>query len=259
MKFEINQNLIIGMVHCLPLVNTKDYKNNNDEILKRAIEDAVTLEKAGVGAIMVENMGDNPLKETLDHEQAIQLAVITKAIKDVVKIPVGIDAAFNDYKTSLAIAKAVGGAFVRIPVYVDTVVYHGGILYPKAIEAVKYRREIQAEDVLIIADIQVKYTYMLNSEITIETSAKMAASSGADAVIVTGLSSGNETPIEIVERVKNVVKIPVLVGSGIDEKNIKKQFSIANGAIVGSSLKEDKKIENPISFELTKRLVDSLK
>ena len=118
MKFEINQNLIIGMVHCLPLVNTKDYKNNNDEILKRAIEDAVTLEKAGVGAIMVENMGDNPLKETLDHEQAIQLAVITKAIKDVVKIPVGIDAAFNDYKTSLAIAKAVGGAFVRIPVYV---------------------------------------------------------------------------------------------------------------------------------------------
>lgn len=259
MKFEFKQNMVIGMIHCDALVGTPYYKNNDDEIIKKALEDAVTLEKAGVDAIMIENMGDTPLKETLEHEQAIFLAMISTRIRDKVKVPIGIDAAFNDYKTSLAIAKAVKADFVRIPVYVDTVLYHGGILHARSVETMNYRKKINAENVKIMADVQVKYTYMLNSEISIEDSAKMAVSSGADAVIVTGLSSGNETPIEIIERVKKVVNVPVFIGSGVDNKNIKKQFEVATGAIVGSSLKENKDISKPISYELTKELMDSLK
>ena len=75
-KFEFKKNMIIGMVHLLPLINTTHYKDNNEEIINRAIEDAKTLEGANVDAIMVENMGDSPLRETLKHEQAIMLAVI---------------------------------------------------------------------------------------------------------------------------------------------------------------------------------------
>ena len=92
----------------------------------------------------------------------------------------------------------------------------------------------------------------------IEDSAKMAEANHADAVIVTGSSSGDETPIDLVERVKRIVKIPVFIGSGLSESNILKELSIADGAIVGSSLKKDKKIENPISFELTRKLLEKI-
>lgn len=257
-KFEFKKNMIIGMVHLLPLINTTHYKDNNEEIIKRAIEDAKTLEGANVDAIMVENMGDSPLRETLKHEQAIMLAVIVSKIVDAVNIPVGVDAAFNDYKTSLSISKATGASFIRIPVFVDTVIYHDGIIYPKGASAIEYRKEIMASDVKILADIQVKYTYMLNQNIKIEDSAKMAEANHADAVIVTGSSSGDETPIDLVERVKRIVKIPVFIGSGLSESNILKELSIADGAIVGSSLKKDKKIENPISFELTRKLLEKI-
>jgi len=257
--FLDKQGFVIGMVHCLPLPGTKDFNNNIEAVKKQAIEDAITLEKAGVDAIIVENMGDNPLGVTLAVEQRVALAAISALIKEVVSIPIGIDAAFNDYQANFAIAKAIGATFVRIPVFVDTVMYFDGVIQPCARNAVLYRKQLQAEDVKILADIQVKHTYMVNDNISLEDSAKMAVGCGADAIIVTGSSIGLETPIEMIERVKKVVKVPVIAGSGVTTKNIKQQFAIANGAIVGTSLKDGGDISKPISFELTKALMDQLK
>ena len=79
------KNLVIGMVHLKPLIGTPDYKDNNKEIIKWAINDAKTLEKAGVDAIMIENMGDNPLGEKLNFEQAIFLSAVSALIKKAVK------------------------------------------------------------------------------------------------------------------------------------------------------------------------------
>ena len=254
----IGNKAVIGMVHCLPLPGTVGFKDNMEEIKQQAIQDAITLEKAGCQAIMVENMGDGPLNVTLDTEQTVALAVIAELVKEKVNIPVGIDAAFNDYKSALSIAKTIGADFVRIPVFVDTVMYYNGVIEPCAREAVLFRQKIHGENIKILADIQVKHTYMVNSNISIIDSAKQAVSCLADGIIVTGTSIGMETPIDIIKQVKEVVNIPVFAGSGVNEKNIKEQLNIADGAIVGSSLKEGGIITNPISYKLTKKLLDSL-
>ena len=46
---------VIGMVHLLPLPGNAAYQNNKEEIVKNAIEDALTLIDCGVDAIMLEN------------------------------------------------------------------------------------------------------------------------------------------------------------------------------------------------------------
>lgn len=255
-KFMKRKGFVIGMVHCLPLPGTKDFKDNMQFLKQQAIDDAITLEKAGVDAIIVENMGDNPLGETLDLEQRLALSAIAALVKDKVSLPVGIDAAFNDYRAALAIAKAIEADFIRIPVFVDTVMYFNGVIKPCARDAMIYRKQLNAENVKVFADVQVKHTYMVNKDITIEDSAKMAVGCGADAIIVTGTSIGEETPIELIERVKKAVKVPVVAGSGVNIENINSQFKIADGAIIGTSLKEDRNIKNPISYKLTKALID---
>lgn len=246
---------LIGMVHCLPLLGTPGYTNNVEEIIKRAVQDAKTLEEAGMHAIIVENMGDGPLGETLGFEQQINLAAVAAVVKQHVNVPVGIDAAFNDYKASLAIAKTIGCEFVRIPVFVDTVVNHLGIIEPCAKDALYYRKQIGAEDVKIFADIQVKYTRMLLKDVPIEESALIAQSMGADAIIVTGTGSGFASPIEVIDTVKKHVKIPVIAGSGIDTQNVSTQMNIVDGAIIGSSLKENKDLSKPIKRELVDDLL----
>ncbi|PKL00250.1 MAG: photosystem I assembly BtpA [Tenericutes bacterium HGW-Tenericutes-1] len=255
----LNKKTVIGMVHCLPLPGSAGFQNNMNEIRVQAIEDAITLEKAGCDALIVENMGDGPFSVFLNTEQIAALSSIATLVKEKVSIPIGIDAAFSDYKASLAIAKAIEADFVRIPVFVDTVMFYGGTIEPCARETLLYRKQLNADNILILADIQVKHTYMINPSISIEDSAHMAEKCGADAIIVTGASIGAETPFDIIERVKKVVSIPVIAGSGIKPSNIKKQLSLADGCVVGSSLKENGIISNPVSYDLTKKVIDALR
>lgn len=249
---------VIGMVHLQALPGTKNFQDNLDEVYRQALQDAKTLEEAGVDALMVENMGDVPFAEILDVEQTAALAAISARIKDEVNIPIGIDAAFNDYKAALAIAKSVDAAFVRIPVFVDTVVFDGGIVEPCARKAVAYRQKLKAENVEIYADVQVKHSHPLLTSVSIEESAKNAEMAGADAVIVTGTAIGSETPIELIKNVRKSVSIPLIVGSGVNAQNIAAQLADADGAIVGSSLKEGG-LHAPVSKARTKELMNALR
>ena len=258
MSFLEKGKTIIGMVHCLALPTAKNFGGDMQKIIDQAVADALTLEKAGVDAIIVENMGDEPFGVTLNTMQRMALASVAGIVRSKVNLPVGIDAAFNDYEASLAIAKAINGDFVRLPVFCDTVRYYGGIITPCCVQALRYREEIGARNIKILADIQVKHTKLVFENTSIEESAKNAAAAGADAMIVTGAAIGTETPIEMIQRVKNVVKLPVLAGSGVNAQNIKEQMDIADGAIVGSSLKKSGDIGNLISYELTKELMDAL-
>jgi uncharacterized protein len=257
--FGKERNVIIGMVHCLPLPGTPRYDGDSRRIIDQAVNDALTLQKAGVDGIIVENMGDDPFGIEMDSEQAIALAAISALVKEKVSIPVGIDAAMNDYRTSISICKAIGAQFVRIPVFVDTVAYSGGIIQPCARQATYFRKHLGADEVAIFADIQVKHSHMVIPGVTIEDSARMAQDSGADAIIVTGTRIGIETPMDIIQRAKKVVSVPLIVASGVKESNIKDQMDVADGAIVGSSLKIGGVISNPVSFDLTKKLIDRMR
>ena len=254
-----NAGAVIGMVHCKPLPTTMGFSGDYQEIIKSAVEDAKTLERAGVDGIIVENMGDTPFSALLNKAQVAALSVAAFAVREAVKIPIGIDAAFNDCEAGLAIAAMVNADFIRVPVFVDTVLFTDGIIEPCAKKCMEYKKSMGLENVKILADIQVKHAHMLLPGITIEQSAKDAAANGADAIIVTGSQIGEETPIEMIERVKKVVNIPVISGSGVNDLNIKGQFNIADGAIIGSGFKADGKIENPISYELTKKVMDALR
>ncbi len=258
-KLDFSKKLIIGMVHCLPLPGTVGYKGNMNKIINQAILDAATLQKAGVDAIIIENMGDDPFSINLDNLQITSLAVVSALVAEKVQLPIGIDAAMNDYKTALSIAKSIDADFVRIPVFVDTVEFYGGIIKPCAREALLYRKNIEAEDIKIFADIQVKHTHMVLPTVSIEDSAGAAISCGADAIIVTGTHIGKETPMEIIKKVKAMSSIPVIIGSGVNKDNIKAQLDIADGAIIGSSLKVGGNIKNPISLELTEAVINSIK
>ena len=255
----LGKRFVLGMVHCLPLPGTPKFAGDMTRIVEQAVADAVTLEQAGVDGVIVENTGDDPYGVELDVAQGAALAAVSSLVKQAVSIPVGIDAALCDYKTSISIAQAIGGDFVRLAVFVDTVDFYGcGPVPPCARAAMCYRKAIGADNVRVFADIQVKHTHMVLPSVTIEDSAVAAQDCGADALIVTGSRTGSETPIELIERAKKVVRLPVIAGSGVNTVNVASQLSIADGAIVGSSLKEGGIVTNPVSYDLTRALMDAL-
>jgi len=258
-KELFREKCIIGMVHCLPLPGAAKYDGDMERVKRQALEDARTLERAGVSALIVENMNDDPAGKTMDPEQFAALAAISALVREAVTIPVGIDAAFCDWEASLSIANAVGADFIRVPVFVDTVVMAAGVIEPCARQLLRKRKQLGAEGILLLCDVQVKHSHMLVSSISIEESAKMAEENGADAIIVTGAHTGAAAPLETLKKLRNVVGVPLLVGSGFNGENAGEQLPYIDGAIVGSAFKEGGIIANPINYEKTKAVMDAVK
>lgn len=224
------------MVHLLPLLGYPEYPGFK-VVLRRALQDAETLEKGGVDGIMVENNYDLPHKIFVGPETVACMALIVNEIIKKINLPVGINVLWNDYKAGLAIAKITGAKFIRVPVFVDKVRTNYGDVFENSKEITRYRRKIKAEGIYIFADIQVKHAEMLEEK-DITVSARQAINGGADAIIMTGKWTGDPPKLARLKKVREVVgRFPILIGSGATKENIPELLNHTNGAIVGTALK----------------------
>jgi membrane complex biogenesis BtpA family protein len=243
---------IIGMIHLLPLPEAPLYQGNLDAIYERAMREAAALQSAGVDALIVENLGDEPyLPAELTPAQLALMAAITRDVIRAVSIPVGVNCQFNAWQSEIAVAHASRAAFIRVEVFVDTVLMAQGLVHPCSAQIRRYQQTLGAQNVALWADIQTKYTRNILPQ-TIEQSALDAQAAGAAVLIVTGAATGKATPLDVVAQVKQVASIPVVVGSGTNAANVTQVLSVADGAIVGSSLKEGGRAENEVSAQAAK-------
>lgn len=251
---------IIGMVHLLPLPGSPKYDLSLDQILKRAIQDARSLEKGGADGLIVENLGDAPyLKTNVGPETISAMALVASEVIDAVKILVGVNVLRNDVKAALAIAHAAGGKFIRANVFTEAVLTDQGIIEASAPELLRYRRRLGA-DIKIFADVQGKHGTPLRPR-PIEQSAMDAAYRGlADALIISGPRTGEGPDLDDLRRVKKAVPDkPVIVGSGASKRNIAKLFEHADGAIVGTSIKVSGNVQNPVDEGRVRALIAAVK
>ncbi|MBQ3963771.1 MAG: hypothetical protein II678_09515, partial [Erysipelotrichaceae bacterium] len=66
--------------------------------------------------------------------------------------------------------------------------------------------------------------------------------------------------VDDVIEVSRVAKgLPVFLGSGINEKNVNDYLPYISGAIVGSSLKKDHNVNNPVDVKNVKRFMSKIK
>lgn len=249
---------LIGMVHLAPLPETPHFATESLNLLyEQALADAKALDQAGMDALIIENFGDEPyfIGEPTSAQLAV-MASVTREVKQAVSIPVGINVQFNAWKAEMAIAYACGAQFIRVEVFVDNVISAQGTVAACSAQLTRYRKHLGADHVLLVADIQTKYTQNLVAQSLVQ-SAIDAQIAGADALIVTGAATGQATPLDEIPKIKEAVDIPILVGSGANQHTIREILSIADGAIVGSTLKVDGNVWNAVSYDRTHSFVQT--
>ena len=231
---------IIGVIH-LPALPGYPQSPGLDAVLARTLRDVDALERGGAQGILVENDDDRPMRVAAAPETT---AVMTRATREAVvaasRSAVGIEILLNDPMASLAVARAAGAKFIRTDYFADPMERpeHGGAMAIDPEGLIAYRRHIGAGDVLILADIQVKYATMMVDR-SLAESAALAADHGADGIIVSGLVTGQPPAVaEVAEAKQGAGAVPVLIGSGTDADNAADLLAVADGAIVGTSLKD---------------------
>lgn len=249
--FKKENKIIIGMVHFPPLLGYKDFPGINI-CLKKALQDAKTLEQGGVDAIMVENNYDIPHKIFVSKETVEIMTALTKTIFNAVSIPIGISVLWNDYEAALTIAKECGAKFIRVPVFVDSVKTQYGEVLANPKEVLSVRKELEADDILLFTDIHVKHAEMLDATKTITASAKQAVEDGSDGLIITGKWTGDMPNIEELKEAREAVgdSFPIFVGSGATKDNANLLLQYASGIIVGTSIKTGEKLSKEKEINL---------
>ncbi|MGE0020740.1 MAG: BtpA/SgcQ family protein [Draconibacterium sp.] len=248
---------IIGMVHVAALPGTPRNSKNVTEIVLEALRDALLLAEGGVDAIMIENMHDRPyLNRVVGPEIVSAMTAVAVELRRHIRLPLGIQILAGTNKAALAVALAAGFDFIRAEGFVFAHLADEGWMDSDAGELLRFRKQIGAEHIKIFTDIKKKHSsHAVSADVSIAETAKTAEFFLSDGVIVTGAATGEKTSIDEVKAVKQVVKIPVIIGSGVDARNIHEYFDFADAFIVGSSLKTDGNWENPVDLKRVQELL----
>ncbi|MFQ5491145.1 MAG: BtpA/SgcQ family protein [Phycisphaerae bacterium] len=238
---------LVGMVHLPALPGSPQHRLSRRDCIAHAVADARVLADAGFDALMIENFGDAPF--CADHLEPVTIAalgIIAAEVGQAVSLPVGINALRNDAQAALGIAVAAGASFIRVNVHIGVSAGDQGWLVGRADETLRARQRLAA-DIAILADVHVKHATPI-SQTDIALAAEETAYRGlADGLIVTGSTTGRAVDLDAVEKVKQAVPDkPVLAGSGATAETVAGILAVADGVIVGSSLKPEGRADRPV-------------
>jgi membrane complex biogenesis BtpA family protein len=238
------------MIH---LPNLRGYRNLGG-IIARAVSDAKILAAAGYDGALIENYHDDPESEFVPEEVKAAAAVVASNVASAVngEMQIGVQLLLNDYEASFAICKAAGASFSRVDVFVDDMTGRWGDIRPDTNAIIAARKNLCPE-LFLLADVQVKHKTMIDPGKSIETSTRQAVAAGASAVVATGAATGIETPMDTIVRVKSAAGgAPVIIGAGLNTHNAESQLSVADGAIVGTGIMTDGKIDAGKAVEIVR-------
>ncbi|HMM41600.1 MAG TPA: BtpA/SgcQ family protein [Thermomicrobiales bacterium] len=186
------------------------------------------------------------------------MTAICRELRAEIPVEMGINVLRNDAAAALAVAMATGADFIRVNVHTGAMVTDQGIISGRAAETLRLRREIGAEHVRILADVLVKHAAPLGPQPLEDAVADAVERGLADGAIVTGTATGAAAMPEDVRRAAAATAAPVYVGSGISAENAGQYVPPAAGVIVGSWLKADGIVANPVDAARVRALRERL-
>ena len=155
-----------------------------------------------------------------------------------IKVPYGVNVLW-DPKATVELAVAVGATFVR-EIFSGVYASDFGLWNTNSGEVVRLRHRLGGEKIKLFYNIVPEAAvYLGNRDIgAIARSTEFNAQ--PDALCVSGLIAGAETNAETLRVVKDAVQnTAVFANTGVRTTNVAAQLAIADGAIVGTTFKEN--------------------
>jgi membrane complex biogenesis BtpA family protein len=251
---------IIGMIHLDALPGAPGFDGDRAAIRAAMHRDARRLAAGGVDAVMVENFGDSPFHaDSVPKHTVAAMAALVEDLRTTIDLPIGVNVLRNDAAAAVSVAAATDASFVRVNVHTGARLTDQGVVTGKAAETVRLRDRLDA-DVDILADVDVKHSAPLAGRPLPEVVADRLQRGHADGIVVSGAGTGHRTDRDHLEAVVAArdrlgVDAPVIVGSGVDSGTVAETLAIADGAIVGTALKDGGETTAPVDEARVRELV----
>lgn len=258
---------LIGVIHLPPLAGAPNSHGYHPaEILQNAgalaVKEAKILEEAGFDGVILENFGDAPFFKTrVPAETVASMAIIAAAVRDTVKVQVGLNVLRNDAHAALAIAAVTGCDFIRVNVLTGVTATDQGMVEGEAASLIRERERLHVP-IAILADAHVKHGISVSSRDMGLAIEELTLRGMADGVIVTGASTGrlaHPELIQIASQTARGLKIPLYLGSGARQDQVAELKPWVDGMIVGSSLRKGGVAGAPLDAKKARQFVQAIK
>lgn len=252
---------IIGMVHLPALPGTPNYDTEGGmrHIRDWVSRDLEALQQGGIHALMFCNENDRPYRLDADMATVAAMADVVASFRPELSVPFGVNVLW-DPKATLAVAAATGARFCR-EIFTGAFAGDFGLWVRSAGDAFRYRREVGAESVRLIFNINAEFAAQIAPRPVDEVARSVVFSSSPDAICVSGPITSQPAEASCLASVAAAVAgsgVPVLVNTGCKVSNAAELLQYADGAIVGSSLKVDGVTWNPVERTRVKELMDEV-
>jgi len=248
---------VIAMLHLpgLPGRPRHDRSAGTAAAVESVGRDLEALQAAGVDGVLFCNEADIPYQLTVGPEITAAMASVVGQLRAEVRVPFGVNLLWDPI-ASLAVARATGAQFIR---EVLTGVYESdlGMIEPRIGEITGYRSAIGGDDIALFDNIAPEFASAVGSRGVAER-ARGAAFLGMDAILISGPAAGVPFEMSDLRAAKEAAPdVAVVANTGVRAERLGEIFAVADGAIVGTSLKVDGHTWNPVDPDRAHRLMDA--
>ena len=240
----------IAMVHlgALPGAPLHDAEAGLDGLVENARKDLRALQAAGFDAVMFGNENDRPYEFSVDTASTATMAFVIGALRAEITVPFGVNVLW-DPMSSMALTAATGASFAR-EIFTGTYASDMGPWNPDAGAAMRYRDRLGRKDLALLYNVSAEFAWSLDRRSLADRARSAVFSSIPDAILVSGAITGEAAEMTDLEAVKAALPTtPVLANTGVKHATVADVLRIADGCIVGSSLKVDGNTWNAVDPE----------
>lgn len=241
---------VIAMVHfgALPGAPLHDAEKGLQGLVDGAAKDLAALQQAGFDAVMFGNENDRPYEFAVDAASTATMAYVIGRLRPEITVPFGVNVLW-DPMSCMALAAATGASFVR-EILTGTYASDMGPWTPDAGKALRYRDRLGRRDLAVLYNVSAEFAWSLDRRSLADRARSAVFSSIPDAILVSGAITGEAAAMSDLEAVKEVLPdTPVLANTGVKHETVADVLEVADGCIVGSSLKVDGNTWNPVDPE----------
>lgn len=238
---------IIAMCHFKALPGDPGYDSQKgmEWVVESARADLRALQNGGVDAIMFSNEASLPYLTKVEPITLACMARVIAELRSEIHVLFGVNVLW-DPAASIDVAVATGASFVR-EIFTGVYASDYGLWNTNCGEIIRHRHAVHGQHVRLFFNIVPESAVYIAERHIVDIAKSTVFVSQPDALCVSGLTAGAETPFETLKQVKEAVPgTPVFANTGVRLSNAERILAIADGAIIGTTFKREGYIWNEV-------------
>jgi membrane complex biogenesis BtpA family protein len=227
-----------------------------DEIINYVLNETRILSDCGFDAVILQNMGDMPVRQQARPEVIAYFSILAKEIKNnFSNLLLGILINW-DGVASLAVAHAANADFVRVEhVYTGAEVTSTGLITAQCCEITEMKKRLDT-NLPVLADVYEPHAVPLGPKPIEDAAWETIHEALADGLFLSGKTA--KESIDMIKRAR--IRVPsatIFLGGGATDENVLQLLKHYDGVCIAKWIKNGS-LKNPIDPERARRFIEKV-